>query len=336
MSGVKWIELQKYLNDVTGLCYFNSSNSELITRCYNCETNSNKNHGHLYIKVDEDSLIYNCFRCEESGTIVKLIKQYNGTPEKFLSKEILERKWSDKSKSIFKKVNKKTFNTDNQNVDKFKLKVQYLKGRLGYEVDIYDIPNLILDFDTFIYENNINLNVKQKGMMNFLESNFVGFLTSRGTHVVCRNIDETSDFRYYKLHLIQDDMLFKDFYGIQTGPISSNINTVVMCEGPFDLLVPYYSLEFTDLKRTSCFWSAILGKRYDTSIQSVLDYCSISKANLYIFSDSDMEYNDKILKNVRLHPQIQSVDFLWNTTGKDFGKHPIIPTKNSFNYKFFK
>lgn len=335
MDNINWNELLRFLKDRTGLCYYNGSRTEMITRCYNCEQDSKKTHGHLYLKVDNGSPVFNCFKCEESGTIIKLIRNYGGDPSRFLDIKVLMDNWNTSNVPKGKDIFKSNYDLYDQNKDRFKLKIQYLKGRLGYDIDISEIPNLILDFDNFIYKNKIKLNTNQKNILPLLESNFVGFLTARGSQIVCRNIDETSSFKHYKLYLTEDQLVYKDFYGVTTSPIREGVNTVVLCEGTFDLLVPFFSPEFYDIRSKSCVWAAILNKKYDTSIQSVLDYCSISKANLIIFADKDVKYHDKILKNVRLHPQVKSVDFMWNTVGKDFGKHPIIPTKSSFTYKFF-
>lgn len=335
MSGVNWDNILSFLKNKTGLANYNGSKTEIITRCYNCEKDSKKCHGHLYLKIDENFPVYNCFRCESSGSIVKLITEFGGTPSDFLSEDILNKKFDRSKKVCFTGIRNINYSVNNRNYDDFKLKTGYLKGRLGHSIDIDDVPNLILDFESFIKENRIVLNDQQKEILPFLCTNFVGFLTIRGTQIVCRNIDETSTFRYYKLDLLEEDMTYKDFYGFKTGPVLDDMNTIVLSEGPFDLLSPYYSSRFNDLISSSCIWASVLNKRIDTMIQSVLDYCNIPKSKFIIFSDKDVMYSSDIMKNIRLHPQVQSVEFQWNTAGKDFGDRIIIPTKSIFSFKFF-
>jgi len=336
MSNIEWIKLKDFFLSKSGLCYFNGNESELITRCPNCESDSSKSHGHLYVKMDESELIYHCFKCLDSGTLIKLIQNYGGDPREFLDEELLNYKWvkSKKSSSNFDvKIN--NFDLSNQCIDNYKLKIQYLRGRIGFDIDISNIPGLILDFDSFIENNSIKLKDNQWKMLSFMRTNFIGFLTIRGTQVVCRNIDETSSFRYYKLELVNNKQLYKDFYGIETSSISNDLNTVVLCEGPFDLLVPYYSPEFIELRANSCMWASVLSKNYNNSINPILNYCCLSKSRVVVFADKDTKYTDKVFRELRMNPKIHSIDFIWNEAGKDFGKHPIVPTKSVFTFKFF-
>ena len=71
------IELQQNLEAAGKLAYFNSTQSELITRCPYCgDSTKNSNHGHMYIGVTAPYSFF-CQRCETKGFInLKNIKDF--------------------------------------------------------------------------------------------------------------------------------------------------------------------------------------------------------------------------------------------------------------------
>ena len=328
---IKWDELKNAIDDKIGMCYFNGSRTELIMYCPYCEPNSKKNHGHLYVKMDEDHLVFNCFKGEERGSLVKLLKELELDPKEFLSEDILNKKWDVKTSNNTKKISKtceQSYETKGQSFDN-ELKKQYVLGRLGYTVDLKDIPNLVFDVNYFLKQNNIKLNEQQESLIPLLESNFVGFIGVRGSVVVFRNIDSNAKIKHYKLYLNSGDTPpFKDFYGKKTGPIESN-NKIVLCEGQFDLLVSINSPELKELKDNSCLWAAIMGKSYVGSISSILDYCCLSSSSFAILSDPEVE--DWRYKKVFDHPQVESLEIYRNKTGEDFGCYPIVPSRSLFS-----
>ena len=198
--GVDWIKLEEFFRSATGFCDINSSSTQMITRCYNCERSSNKDHAHLYIKIDENMMVFNCFRCEESGNLFDLIRIYGGKVEDYIDPTLISRGFIEKGyrSSFLKKKNiyGKELILPDINIEKYKFKIQYIRGRLGFDVDIYNIPGLIVDFYSFVDKNRIRLDKTQEKMIDSLELNFVGFVNIRGTQITCRNINETSDFRY--------------------------------------------------------------------------------------------------------------------------------------------
>ena len=184
-----------------------------------------------------------------------------------------------------------------------------------------------MSFKNFIQNNKIILKENTKKILNLLDQNFVGFVSNRGSCVVLRNIDEKSDFRYYKLQITENNF-FKDFYGIKTNKIKVENNTIVLAEGVFDVIVPYRSEIFNDLKLNSCLWASCLGNGYKNILISVLDYCKIPRADFIILSDRDIP--EKYYEFISRSPYVKSLDVYWNKCSKDFGKLPINIIKKKF------
>ena len=336
MSKVNWEKLRSTLEAKTCLSYFNASRTELIIRCPFCESNSKKQHGHLYISTDESALVFNCFRCEEKGILINLLKEFNLDPEDFIDKNLLKKRWSGGKSDI--KRGKRTrggFVIKEQNLNRYHLKRQYILGRIGYHVEIEDVPNLIFDVKNFLLLNKVVLSPDQERFVDVLETKFVGFLGLREAQIIFRNIDPDDKMKHFKLQLVKNNLLFKDFYGIRTGPILEEMNKIILCEGVFDLLVSYYSPEMSELRLETCMLAAMMGNGFFNGLSSVLDYCCLSKADIVILSDRDME--EEKYRRLNSNPQVNSLKIYYNKGGKDFGRQPIVPVsgRNLFSRSYF-
>ena len=63
--------------------------NSFLNLCVLCEVDSKKTHGHLYISTDINKLVYNCFRCESSGTLLGLLHFLKINPKEYLSDDLL-------------------------------------------------------------------------------------------------------------------------------------------------------------------------------------------------------------------------------------------------------
>jgi hypothetical protein len=323
-------KLKDFLESKLGLAYYNGAKDELVTYCPYCEPKSKKPHGHCYIKVVStiEMPTFYCQKCNEDGgkgTLTKLIKFLKGNPKQFISEDTLGTiltKTRDYQRKDFEYYEYKTVEAD---PDRYKLKRYYLHSRLGFEYDLDRINGLVLNIREFLYENKIELNDTVKKYLDFFETSFVGFITTRGTKLILRNIDPNSDFRYFKIDLVKNTF-FNDFYGFRCGQIKNEINKVILCEGIFDLIVGLNSFELNDIKNTSCFAAAIIGNHYGKIISSVLDYCKLTYSDLVILSDID----NNLYKNLKLNPMVNNLEVYWNKLGKDFGAKPIEITRMIF------
>lgn len=319
----------EFLKEKTGLAYYNGPRTEIITRCPKCEPDSKKNHGHLYISCQDP--LFNCFKCEYSGIVSKLIVLLNGDSKHFIDPEYLNYKPSKIYKEdLFSDQDREDYVFEEEEKDELTIfKESYLKGRIG-DIDLSIIPGLVYHLKDFLEKNNIIPSYWTMEKIEKLDSNFVGFITTRGTKMVLRNCNSNDEFRYHNCPLITGSRFFGDFYGIKNNRVSEGLNTVVLCEGIFDLLVAITDDSFKELKENSCYWAASLGKRhYLKTLISVLDYCRIPKANVVILSDKDLVENSyKMFYDL---PFVQNVEIYWNKYGKDFGSRPIYPLKYHCN-----
>lgn len=327
---IEWENIKELLKEKTGLSYFNSSRTELICSCPWCEPFSNKGHGHLYISMDPNYLVFNCFRCEKNGPLIRLIKKCEGDPSKYIDDNLVRINSNTRISNIRGISYKKNYYFDEDIYsDINRQKRSYILGRIGYNVDLSLIPNMIFSIKTFIRHNNIELNNYDLDKIDLLERYYIGFVCNRNTQIVFRCI--CNEFREYEKIKLSESVL-KDFYGLKLNSIDDKISNIVISEGIFDILVPYFSEEFFELKQSSCCWCACLGKGFEKSLKSIMEYYMISRFNLIVFADNDM-------KNYRFtnidNSCINSIHVFRNRLGKDFGKHPISITKNSFNRRYF-
>ena len=331
MITVDWKLLQKTLYEKTGLCYFNTSESELITRCYNCELGSKKDHGHLYINTDNNNLVYNCFRCEQSGVIFTLLPHYGITSFSniirgdFKSYKILRDHKTEKYKEYSFVMPKEKHYVN---------KEEYLKNRIGKNYPLNNIPGLIYSLVEFSELNRISLKKYDPDLINDVEENFVGFLSTRKTKIIFRNCGE-GERRYFNFPLHPAHKYFRDFYGIQTKIPGRDVPNIVFCEGIITLLNSFKSDKLKWLRDKSMFWGAILNNKYNTnSLFSILDYCKIPRADITVLCDSD--FKESKFYNLKKEPMVRDLEICWNKSGTDFGEKIEDYSRIKFDCKNFK
>lgn len=312
-----------FLKDRMGLAYFNGPRTEIVVQCPKCEKNESRKHGHLYISCTEP--VFNCFKCEYRGIVHRLITELGGDPKDFLDIEISSyTKTRSYTEDLFSETHRSDYKKEEVVDDDATIfKKKYLLNRLG-DIDLDRIPGIIYHVKDFLNKNKLEVSEYVADKLDVLDEKYVGFLTTKGTKIVFRNCDVKDEDRFYVYSIIQQKKFFPDFYGIKNNAISENTNTIVLCEGVFDLLVAMTDDYFKELKENSCYWAAVLGKsNYYRVVISVLDYCKLPKANVVILSDKDLrESNYTALHNL---PFVKDLKVYWNKYGKDFGERPIYP-----------
>ena len=344
-SYLKIDETRKKLKEITGLGYFNGGHSELICRCPfpNCELEQGKTYHYGRLYIDLGSPVFHCFRCQTSGSIFKLFQYLKLNVKEYVVEghESLQYKGSRRCIHI---------NTANANIvdiiDKLKIpgfdansinfnkKSAYLKSRLGSEVDLSTVPNLVLKIREFVNNNRVELTKYDESMLELYDRQYVGFLSTRGTMITLRKtFGEGDDYR--KLQIAQPGE-FKDFYALRSGHIKNDkINKIILCEGIFDLLVSMKSYELRDLYGDSVYWAAALGSHYKKLIDSLLHYVRLPMVDVVVLSDKDKKPDDPIYKALRSSSMVRNLEIYWNKLGHDFGAYPIQPIKTVFQQQSF-
>ena len=70
------------LKELTGLGYYNGARTEIICRCpfEGCELELGKNYSYGRLYIDRENPVFHCFRCQNSGSIIKLFRKLNINP----------------------------------------------------------------------------------------------------------------------------------------------------------------------------------------------------------------------------------------------------------------
>jgi hypothetical protein len=323
---IDWDKIKKFLRSKSGICNSTNDNSELVCRCFNCETHYKKQKGHLYVKVDNGYPVFNCFKCESKGTVDTLISKFGGNPSDFIDGPIdFKKSFIFSGNSNEHRVNTKFLKINNKKTNvSYSNKLDYLNSRLGMNVNIDSIPGLVLSVKDFIKDNNIVIDNWNSRNIDMYENNFIGFLTNNKNKLILRNCDQTSDFRYAKISLNSN----RDFYGILNKEEYILNPIIVLCEGIFDLLTFYFSKDSNKkCLKDYIAWCSILGNNYYTTLSIVLDYFCLPKSKVVILSDDNI--SESRYYSLITHPRVSGVEVYWNEYGKDFGTLPINPVKST-------
>jgi hypothetical protein len=155
-------------------------------------------------------------------------------------------------------------------------------------------------------------------MRSYLQNNFVGFLTEHESLVVFRNIDDSSDFRFFKLFI--NETRFLDYYKLPGG--NYNSNNVIIGEGIFDIFNEHI-FDYTSLKKDTKLYAAGLSTSYESLIKSIVFNEKIYRLNVSILSDRgiSLDYYKKIKK--RNNHIIDNMIIYYNRMSKDFGDSSV-------------
>ena len=320
MVGIYRDDFIKYLKDNLGYAKISSKN--IVTKCPWCEHNKEKKHYHLYIALDAP--IWRCWqaKCNQSGTISKLTNFIDGVDhfEQFVDKSLITKTEEKRLTNPLKE--KKPLEIPELNIDKFKLKSLYIKHRLAFDIDVNNINKLIFDIEEFVRINSIKLDDKSQRMMDFLQSNFIGFLTEHDSLLILRNIDPKATFRYFKINLCESEFL--DYYKIPGGCFNSE--KVVLSEGIFDIYAEQKN-DSLNIKDSVKLYVATLSGSFESVLKSLVFYEQIYRLDTIILSHKDVDMNTYgKLKKFNQHI-LNTLTIYYNKNGKDFSTFPVIPEK---------
>ena len=301
------------------------TSKNIICPCPWCEYKQDKDHYHMYISIEVP--IFHCFHagCEKSGTLRKFLSRLEGhdISDAFVDKTKLQE--STKQREIFRDVE-----AIQQRIDlpplqpkRFMLKEMYIKERLKFSnTSSLMIPGLIYDVDSFIQMNKIPVGETLFRLKDYLQSNFVGFLTSNNSTVMFRNIDHSQSMKFFKLKIQQNNFL--DYYKL----IANNKNSkkIVLAEGIFDIFTEHI-FDTLNLKNDVFLYASALSSKYIALIQSIIFHEQIFKPDVIILSDRGIG-KDYYKKMKKFNPHIiNTLTVYYNKSGKDFNDTPITPIK---------
>jgi len=301
------------------------TSKNIICMCPFCEYGKNKDHYHMYISLDLP--IFHCFHasCEETGTIKKFLTKIEGhdISGSFIDKSKL--KELSKKKQVFEDKEKKQLKLSLPflNKSQFIDKDFYIKKRFKFAgINNSNVKGLIYDIKSFIEMNKIEVDNSLFRILDYLQSNFVGFLTENESTIIFRNIDHTQHMSFYKLKLQETNFL--DYYKLKGH--SPKSNQIVLAEGVFDIFTENL-FDSINIKEKVRLYATALSANFLALIKSIVFYEQIFQPEVIILSDRDVtkQYYKK-LKYYNKHI-IKKLTIYYNKNGKDFNCTPVNPLK---------
>jgi hypothetical protein len=287
--------LQKY----SRICRFNNQGwlEIFCPYCGDASRSTNPNHGHMFIAPD--SPLAHCFKCESIVSLKQLLIDINFTDAetlhlldqfstlRYYSYKTIRVIKPDKQKEIKNKIEKIYENFINNNPEQYKKYINYINYRL---------------LDTDPIEFNIYPAVSNNHLVCQFENYYGEYVTSR--------VIDSSSVKYLKTHKVY--YYFQDILKI------NKFNSIVICEGIFDLINLY---NFYPSLRHS-FFISMNGSSYFNSINDIVSsYLLIGKKLINIIFDRNVpnkkQLKYSIIERCRiLNPEIE-LRFYMPTKTKD-------------------
>ena len=294
----------------------------IICRCPWCEMD--KDTGHFHCWISKDAPIFNCFRCGEvspaKGSIKKLIKKITGTDDakEYVDKAKLEEMKHARITTEKQALQKRELTFPEITEEQFPQKAEYFRSRFGYhDIKMSTVPRLVYDLSKFLEINKIPMDSVLNANFQFFQNNFIGFVTENHTTLILRNIDEKSNFRYYKFKISYAKFL--DYYKL-IGP-SPESTHIILGEGIFDIYSDYI-FDFTGLKKDVAFYASANSNKYMSLLNSVIFNEQIFRPNIHIISDRGIELD--FFKRIAYYSRatLESMTVYYNKLGDDFNDLP--------------
>lgn len=324
MIGIYQDNFIQYLKDKLGEPVKITSKN-IIVKCPWCEYGKDKDHYHMYISLELP--IFHCFHasCEKAGTLRKFLTKIEGhdISGSFVDKiKLTEFK---KKTQIFDDKEKQKLNIKLPilNKNQFREKDFYIKKRFKFaDINNKNVKGLIYDIKQFITMNQIEVDNSLFRVQDYLQSNFVGFLTENQSTIIFRNIDHRQSMGFYKLKLQETNFL--DYYKLKGN--SPKSNQIILAEGVFDIFTEYL-FDVLNVKDKIRLYATALSANFLALIKSIVFYEQIFQPEIIILSDRGVtkEYYKK-LKFFNKHI-IKKLTIYYNKTGKDFNCTPVNPLK---------
>jgi len=324
MIGIYQDSFEQYLKNKLG-DYFKLTSKNIIVPCPYCEYQQKKDHYHMYISLEIP--IFHCFHagCEQSGTLRKFLKRLEGhdISETFVDKKQFEELAKKKEIFVDKEKDKIRITLPPLDKHRFVEKEFYVKNRLKFaDIPTSRIKGLVYNVDSFIDLNNIIVDESLFRLRDYLQNNFVGFLTENNSTVMFRNIDHKHTMSFYKLKIQNNN--FVDYYKLSGN--SPKSNKIVLAEGIFDIFTENL-FDSLNLKNDVKLYASALSSKFLPLIHSIMFHEQIFQPEVVILSDRgiDKKYYET-MKYFNKHI-IDKMIVYYNKAGKDFNETPVVPIK---------
>jgi len=296
----------------------------IIVPCPWCDINKpNRTKNRLWIAIDAP--MFHCFRagCEKSGSTWSLIKALSGNGDVYIDKEKIKEFVKQKVDFTRNTVKKIEVQYPELKTEIFKYKELYLKNRFKHSINsLNNIKGLVFDILEFIRINNITIDPQLFRLQEYLQTNFVGFVSENQSVMVLRNVDENATFRYFKMRI--QPTKFLDYFKLSGYKKNSNI--IILAEGVFDIYGEYI-FDSINMRNKCSLYACGLSTSYPALIKSITYHEQIFRPDIHILSDRNVELRYyKSIKKYNSH-LIGSMNVYYNKAGHDFNDTPLVIEK---------
>ena len=239
-------------------------------------------------------LIYHCWICEESGVVnhnfLKDMEINDANMYSALARYNKASSSNGKGASKFISPAKASeINIPKIGDRKYELeKVEYIKNRMGinYSKESLEYLRCITSIYNFLDLNNIPVNHQWSKSIDWIERDYIGFLTSSRTTIIFRNIRENAKMRYIKYPVFNKEFLGESFYSIPTAvnPLSESIDLHI-AEGVMDIHGVFFHVN--KAKMDNSIYVAVGGSGYKRVLRYFLNKGFLTNLNVHIYSDTD-------------------------------------------------
>ena len=285
--------------------YFRKTTSDWYRlRCPFCgDSQRDLNTGHLYMCInpnDNYRVGYNCFKCEEHGSLRPDQLELFGVEDPQIKEGIaILNKSSDKCDRKNLSMNEQIKTFDYIIPDKICHldipKIKYIEDRLGIEMTPERIKEtkLVTSLRSFLIANGIKQITCQPSEANKLEDHYVGFLSHGNSHILFRDVSEREERKWIKYPITPESMENRLFYSMDAAidTYTTEPLTINLAEGVLDIVSAAYNLGY---QGENIMNLCVTGKYYNTLLLYLVDLGLVgSNITVNIFSDNDALYNKK-------------------------------------------
>ena len=288
----------------------------VLCRCFECGDSKDPTHAHMYISIpqDDDDLSFAyCHKCKMHVTITPdVLTKWGLTNSPQIFDWLIQHNktvFANPSNKIY--LNRSVYALNNifiQDTELSDIKLKYINARLGTNLTRMDALQLkiVLNLEDLLYSNNIEQLTRDPSIVDQLNDNFVGFISSDNAFVNCRRIVKEGivyksiDKRYIRYNIFGKYDNTEKFY-----TVPANINTstserikVNISEGEFDILSVYLNLR----KDPNQIYMSIGGSGYVGLMRYILTKLKLVYIELHLYPDNDptgqeeLEYVRELLR----------------------------------------
>jgi hypothetical protein len=268
--------------------YLEETSGEFITYCPYCDDkikHRTRTHGHLYISVN--SPVFNCFLCNTSGNLLKLLEFIN-----FNDIEEINRLKSISKYNFSKDYYLKTFTKkiDINNLYEF----LYNKYKNLYKYNKKDFFN----FNQYIY--------KRLGYIDYqkflIYPDYIDVYNNGNKILACCFLNNNNELINARFFHDDKKIRYKNYGGLYyfQNLDFNKYNNIILTEGPFDIINLYiYNYLF---EKDNTFYISIGGKKYISTIETlIIKYLLLSENITFhlIFDNDNNDYYKNIINNAK-------------------------------------